>query len=289
MEQENISGMIEERFEALSPRLREAARFVIDNPEMVALNSMRTVAARARVHPTTMLRLARELGFSSYDPFRNRFRDWLAQRGGASWSGRAQTLRAQSRGSESAALVHDVVAHEHSNLQKTFATDLARHLEEATVLIERSRTVYILGLRSLFPVAFYLNYVCRMVTDKTVLMTALAGTFADELRYVGEDDTLIVFSYRPYAADAIKAVDLAKERGARLVSITDSRVSPVVAPADVSVIVSNDTPSLFPTILPAFAVAEALAALVVSRSDEETIARIASSEELLDRFNVYSK
>lgn len=54
-----------------------------------------------------------------------------------------------------------------------------------------------------------------------------------------------------------------------------------------SIIVSNTSKSLFPTMLPAFAVAQTLATMLVAESGDETLAEIARSQEQLNRFGVY--
>jgi hypothetical protein len=48
-----VARLIEKRFPSLSPQLREAARFALDHPQDVALESMRSAAAKARVHPNS--------------------------------------------------------------------------------------------------------------------------------------------------------------------------------------------------------------------------------------------
>lgn len=282
-----IDKLVEKRFGALSPKLREAARFVIDRPEEIAMNSMRTAAVMASVHPSTMLRLARELGFDSYEPFRDEFRTWLANRGAVSWAGRAQTLRGHQADSKKERLVEEIVQQEAFNLRNTFEPQAVRMIVEARSLFIEARNIYVLGLRSLFPVAFYLHYVCRIFTDKTILMTGLGGTFADELRTVDERDAMIVFSYRPYARDTLKAVKFAQSRGARIIAVTDSKVSPIATRAGVAITVLNTTSSLFPSIGPAFAVAQALVSLLVAESGEDTMAKIARSEQQLAEFGVY--
>lgn len=122
---------------------------------------------------------------------------------------------------------------------------------------------------------------------KTVLLTGTGGTFADDLRRVEKGDAVVAFSYHPYARDSVKAVTFAQKKGARVIAVTDSRVSPIMAPAKVGIVVSNQTPSLFPTILPAFAVAQALAALIIQESGEETMANLAKTESQLAAFGVY--
>jgi len=282
----NALELLRSRLLSLSPRQREAARFVIDNPEQIALHSMRTIATRAGVHPNVMIRLARELGFESYAPFRQQFRNWIVAKGPTNWVGRAQDLR-QQLGSPRTDLVGAYIQQEVDNLNATFERGIVVRLNEAAALIAESRQVYVLGLRSLFSVGFYFHYVCRMFMRKSVLLTGTGGTFADDLRNVDRSDVMIAFSYQPYAHDTVKAVDFARERGARTIVVTDSKDSPVVSKEGVTIIVSNTAKLLFPSMLPAFAVAQMLATLLVAEGSEETLAEIARSEAQLNRFGVY--
>ena len=48
----------------LPPRLQRAARFIIENPDQIAVRSMREIARRAGVAPATMVRLARAIDFA---------------------------------------------------------------------------------------------------------------------------------------------------------------------------------------------------------------------------------
>ena len=98
---------------------------------------------------------------------------------------------------------------------------------------------------------------------------------------------LLAFSYHPYARDTVKAVEFARSKGAQIVSVTDSRVSPIVGDGAISLIVNTTSKSLFPTVLPAFAIAQVLATLLVSAGDNETLLEISRSQEQLDNFGVY--
>jgi len=282
----NVLKLLEDRFADLSPQMRRAARYIIDHPEDVALNSMRALAARAGVGPNVMLRLARELEFDSYEPFRQHFQNWILSKSPGSWKGRAETLR-QAPTDEAFAFVSSYIEQETENLRETFTSALTEQLEEAAGMISQARRVYVLGLRSLFSISFYLNYVCRLFMNKTILMTGIGGTFADELRDVTEEDVLVALSYQPYAQDTVKAVAFAREKGARIVTITDSKVSPVIGPNGVNMIVSTSANSLFPTLVPTLAAVQILATLMVSKSDDNTLAEIERSEQQLGRFGVY--
>ncbi|BBI48737.1 hypothetical protein HORIV_11580 [Vreelandella olivaria] len=58
------------QYDAMSAQLQQAARYVLEHPEEVALVSMREVARYADVQPATMTRLAKYLGLPGYDELR---------------------------------------------------------------------------------------------------------------------------------------------------------------------------------------------------------------------------
>lgn len=284
---ESVVTVLERRFADLSPQLRKAARYVIDNPDDIALHSMRAVAKRADVQHNVMLRLAREIGFESYDAFRDGFRDLVVRGSKSDWLDRAKSLRQTFPSGPSGRLVAEYLNQEMDNLQRSFGPDVVEKLDRAVALLNEARSVYVVGLRSLFPVAFYFHYVCRLFTSKSVLLTGTGGTFADDLRRIGEEDALVVFSYQPYAKDAVMAVEFARSRGARVLAVTDSKVSPVITKSGLNFAIANSSASLFPTVLPALAIAQVLATLLVSAGDEELLAAVERSQKQLNSFGVY--
>jgi DNA-binding MurR/RpiR family transcriptional regulator len=283
---EDVDELIERRFGDLSRRLQQAARYIVDNPLEVALSSMRAVATRAHVDPSSMVRLAQELGFAGYDDLRDRYRRKLLVDEGA-WSGRARHLQTRKKLSSGIGLVEEILKQDQINLRTTFSAETTAALEQSKRLVAGARSVFVVGLRSLYPIAFYFHYACRLFNAKTVLLTGTGGTFADDLRLAQREDVMLVFSYRPYARDAVSAVDFMKGQGAKVIAVTDSRVSPIANKADVAIVVSSKSVSLLPSILPFLAIAQALATLMVSDGGDDAIRKISRSEEQLQSFRVY--
>lgn len=277
---------LKSQFDNLSPRLRDAARFLLDRPREVALYSMREAAARAGVHPTSMLRLARELGFDGYEALRDQFRAWVNNGDPMPWSTRAGKVRKHSAQFE---LLDNLMRQEATNISGMASSAFYKQIVDSVLLMRKARHIYIVGMRSLYPVAFYLSYGCRMFMSNVTLVSGPGGTFADELRTIGKEDLLIALSYDPYSRDTVAAVDFAADRGARVISITDSVVSAISKEGHTTIVVPNETPSLFHSVLPPLAVAESMIALLLAESHEETLAELKRSEDQLGAFGVYSR
>ncbi|OZI29620.1 MurR/RpiR family transcriptional regulator [Bordetella genomosp. 7] len=288
MNKSAVDKLIEKQYDALPPTLQRAARYVIDNPQAIALHSMRTAAAEAGLQSSAMHRLARHLGFDGYEALRTVYRNWLAN-GAGSFSQRATALQQRGARDKTESLVRELVHADSGNLQSLLDPAGLDAIRAAADVLAGARHIYVAGLRSLFPAAFYFNYACGLFKHNTTLLSGIAGTFADDLRRAGPDDALLVFSYEPYARDAVSAVRFARGRGLRVVSVTDSVVSPIAARAAALIVVANATPSLFPSVVPALSVAQTLVALLVARGGRASLQEIEESEVQLRKFAVYLK
>jgi DNA-binding MurR/RpiR family transcriptional regulator len=59
----------------MTPELRKAAAYVLDNPQDVGVSSIREIAEAARVKPNTFVRMARPWASTGYEDFREPFRE----------------------------------------------------------------------------------------------------------------------------------------------------------------------------------------------------------------------
>jgi DNA-binding MurR/RpiR family transcriptional regulator len=283
-----VEKLITRRYRSLPPKLKIAARYVLDSPKEVAIQSMRTVAHNAKLQPAAMLRLARALGFEGYEQLRALYVSWLSAGDSTSVS-RANSLRQKRarRGPEK--LLSNIYNREVGILDRTLGATNAAAFEGAAKILHAARRIYILGLRSLFPAAYYLDYTCRLITDKSILMTGIGGTVADELRRATQQDAIVAFSFEPYTQLSVDIVRYAAERGVKIVAVTDSVVSPIAEHASARLLAPSAGTSLFPSILPAMVVAHALASLLIAAGGAAALGEIGKTEAQLRRLGVHSR
>ncbi|WP_332053562.1 MurR/RpiR family transcriptional regulator [Reyranella sp.] len=281
-----FNAELKAQFGALSPQLQEAARWVIDHPDDVALLSLREQARRSGVTPVTLTRLAQRFELKGYDDLRRLYADAVRERP-ESFRGRAQELLARHGSSGDAALAQDIFAALARHLQALSGREAVGRLVAAAEVIAAADHVFCLGQRSTFAVAFIFHYVRSLFGSKSVLVDSPGGTGRDALRTIGRKDVLLAVTADPYVRETVETARYVKARGARVVAITDSDLSPLAAVADRVVLIGTESPSFFHTMTPAFAAVECLAALVAARRGKETLSALAESEQQLAAFNTY--
>lgn len=273
-------------YPGLSPQLRQAAKYVLDTPAEIAMKSMRGVAAAAGVGPSTMLRLAKQLGFPSYDAFRLPFQEAMRS-GGGTFADRAEWLQSLEGSAREGKVLSAMVGAALSNVENAFAGVDAETLSRAADLLRQGRKIFAFSGGALRPVAEYFYSVCRLALPGAVLVSPVEGAPIDDFIHAGPEDTLLVISCEPYAEATVRGANFARERGVRIVAVTDSRASPVAQSADVLILVPTDSPQFFPSQVAVVALLEALMALIVLRSDASSVARIDEIERLRIAQGVY--
>ncbi|WP_395677605.1 MurR/RpiR family transcriptional regulator [Inquilinus sp.] len=286
MSLDDINSRIDAAFEAYPKQLRVAARYVRENPEKVALHSLRQVSDLADVHPSSLMRLVRELGFERYNEFRDPFRQWLSTQSNSMRS-RVEGLSAKGKRGQLDETVADVFARELSDVQATAAAIRTADLVAAADIMIGARRVFILGLRSLHSAAYFLDYSLKMYSANSVLVEGRGGSLGDEVRDAGPGDAVVVLSHRSYSRDTLRIARFAKDAGAKVISIVDSPLAPTVAFSDVKLVLTASPSALLSSVVSTLSVVQALVAVIILKIGDEIADAMKRNEGFYRDFDTF--
>ena len=286
--QEEVIERLLENFEDLPGQLQLCARYIIDHPHEVGLQSMRTLATNAEVQPNSFVRLARQLGFDGYESMRERFRDFV--RGGIGSSpDRVRWLQQMDREGGSTAVFGSMAEACLQNTEKMFAQQSVEDLERAVDMMINARRVFVLGLGLAYPLAYNFWYVARMGFDHFVLTPQHGSLPSDDLIRMGESDCLLAMTFQPYRRDTLAAVQRAKKTGAKIIGVTDSSAAELCREADLGLVSPTHTPQFFHSNSAVTALLESLCALLVVRGGEAASAAVEAFHSARWEENIYDE
>ena len=234
---ESLRSEIASQYNELSPRLKQVASYVLDNPNDIAIETLAVIARRCDVQPSTIVRFAKVFGYKGASDMQRLFRDEiLTSAPSPSYSERIRQFRERAdtvdwlmpynvmrEFSES-----NIIALEHL-IKAVREQDLDRSIE----LMQNAHTIYLAGVRRAFPVAAYLAYSLSHVEKRAFLLDGVAGMTSEQSGMIEPEDLVIAISFNPYASETLGVVERASENGTPLIVISDSRLSPVARNADV--------------------------------------------------------
>jgi DNA-binding MurR/RpiR family transcriptional regulator len=148
--------------------------------------------------------------------------------------------------------------------------------------------VHVAGFRSCYPVAFGLLYGYRLFRPSVSLISGEAGTLEMQLRGIEKKHAVVVVSFAPYSVEAVRVAQAAIERGAKLITLTDSAVSPIALNADHTLIFAHESPSFFPSLVAASALAEMLVAHLLALEGKDAVAHLEQAEAALHAHGAYA-
>ena len=224
----SLQEAIQQHYPDLSKRLKQLARYLLDNPDRIVLCTVAELSSEADVPPSTVIRFANALGYSGFSEMRRAVRSQLHYTG--SYAERVQQVTAAE--SNSGNFISDVVQASCASLQSMEANLQESDLLRAVNMIQQADTVYIMGVRRAHPVATYLAYGLWQLDRRCVLMGSKGGLHQEEATGIRRTDLVILVSYYPYGEETLWMHEHARLRGARVITITDNEVSPLAQDAD---------------------------------------------------------
>ncbi|MGE6917711.1 MurR/RpiR family transcriptional regulator [Achromobacter kerstersii] len=243
------------------------------------LESATALAKRVGTSASTVVRLLAKLGYDSYPQAQMEARSEVTARL-ASPGERADAVGADNLSAR--ACLHNALLHDQHNLQETFASiDVAAFEAAVRVLTQRKARVHVLGLRQAAPLASHAALYLNLCLPSVRHMGGASPMFLeDELLWVDNNDVLLAFTFRRYSIATANAVKVFRERGGKVLLVTDAASAPAAASAHHVLIARCSSASPFDSYTAAFSVCNALLAAVAQRRKKELGAALERGEDL---------
>jgi DNA-binding MurR/RpiR family transcriptional regulator len=222
-----------DRYDGLSKRLQQIARYVLDEPNSVALETLTVIAERCGVQPSAVVRFAQSFGFSGATQMQRLFRDGLISNNAAlGYSERVRRFNESlDEGAQGHSLIGEFVRGNLLALQNLEQTVNESDMRAAVKLVAKADTVFVVGFRRAFPVSSYLAYSLQQLGKKVLFIDGVAGLARQQAKTITSRDLLIAVSFKPYSQETVELVEIAVGNSAPVLSISDSMVSPIARTA----------------------------------------------------------
>jgi DNA-binding MurR/RpiR family transcriptional regulator len=243
----------------LSPGQMRVARFFLSQPRAASELAAVRIGHEVGVSESTVVRLALRLGYPGFPELQQAVQVTLKPEPGMGGSPRADSP------SGSPTMAARSVAADSRNLSEIAGRLDAGDIARAVQLLAGARTIYVVGFRTSFSLAYLASFLIQQVHPQTRLMDDSGGSLVNSVAAMEPGDALIAFAFPRYVRKTVQVVDYAIAHGMRTISVTDSFLSPI-ATADVVFSVPHEAPSFFNSNIGATVVINALVAEYAERT-----------------------
>ena len=256
-----LSVYITERFDEFSRSQKDVARYIVDHLDEAAFQTAEELARRANTSSSTVVRFSQALGFEGYPELQQAaIEEYRSRAPGEAGEGTGAPLFDFDHSEFEASLAAD-----HSNVEETVRNLTREQVEACVSALASANRVMIVGMDQLAFFASYLRHLLALLDIRAEVVASPRQDSITRLSRVDEDSLVIAFSAGRAHPIVVRALKLARHRGASTMSITDATLSDVGEHSDLTLYYSSNGPSFTRSNTSLLAIVQALAHGVYAR------------------------
>ncbi len=237
------------------------------------------------VSESTVVRFAVTLGYKGYPEFQKALEEMAMSKLNS-----IQRMEVTyGKGTKSDEEVLESVLHSDSDKIKETLRDInADSFVKAVDMLLSANKIYIIGIRSCEPLASFFSFYLNLILDNVVLInTNNPSEIFEKMIRIGEGDVIFGISFPRYSVRTLKALEFAKNRGADVISLTDSDNSPMAIYSSCNLLAKSDMASFVDSLVAPLSVVNALIVALSMRKDKEVKETLSLLENIWDEYQVY--
>lgn len=267
----------------LTKSQQKIAEYFIQNPEQVGMSSSMEAAKAIGVSDASITRFARAIGYEGFTDLKNDIYSSLANQatGGANSLSLAERFEANRTrfGGDSPETYMKVIQYD---LERTFRQNGDQQFRQAAELLRRAGHRYVIGFRGCLGVASQCAWLLRFLLDHIIHICDEGPGGIGSLQDVGPGDCVLLFSLSRFYQSDLRLGRLAKRRGASLVLVSNSVLSPLAELADVLLLAETKHVSFFNSTMAVNMVSEYLVTCLAQSLPEDYRRRASERDELTE-------
>ncbi len=274
---------IQQSFQRLSKGQRLIAQYIMDNYDKAAFMTAAKLGEKVGVSESTVVRFANVLDFEGYPQMQKVLQEMLRTR-----LTTVQRIELTSEYDGEESILKRVLKADMDNIRVTMSDADIKVFDDAVKSITEAKHIYIVALRSSRALADFLGFYLNLIRGNVHIVTHSISDIFEILFRVNKDDLVIGIGFPRYSSKTIEALDYAKSKGAKILAITDSLLSPLASYADFTLIAKSNMEAFVDSLVAPLSLLNALIVGVGIKEKVKLSTSFATLEEIWDKYKVYS-
>lgn len=279
----DLMRLIQSKYIRLSKGQKLIAEYILKNYDKAAFMTAAKLGVAVGVSESTVVRFASEVGFSGYPKLQKALQELIKNK-----LTTVQRLELRNDYFTDGDALKGVLKADMENIRATLEKINQNTFQDVVKSIFEAKRIYIIGLRSSTAIAEFLGFYLNIILQNIKVVSYGISDVFEQMINVGEGDLVIGIGFPRYAAKTIDALEFSRDRGAKVVALTDGLLSPLATKADYTLIAQSNMASFVDSLVAPLSVINALIIAVGMREKENISDVFANLEEIWQNYNVYS-
>lgn len=264
---------------------KKIAQFVLEHGEKAAYMTALSLGNAVGVSESTVVRFAEKLGFEGYPEFQKALQELMKSKLTS-----VQRIELSASRINEKEVLKSILLSDMEKIKQTLDQIDENVFNQVVNEIISAKRIYIIGIRSSAALADFLGFYLNMILDnvKVITTSGISDIFEQVFR-ITQDDIIIGISFPRYSKRTLKVLQYAKKQNAKVISLTDSKISPLCKYSDYVLICRSDMVSFADSLVAPLSVINALIVATGLCKKDEIAKTLEKLEEIWDEFQVYEK
>ncbi len=280
---QDLMKLIQMKFPRMSKGQKLIAEYILKHYDKAAFMTASKLGITVGVSESTVVRFANELGFSGYPKLQKALQDLIKSKLTS-----VQRIEISSDYISEENVLKSVLKADMENIRATLEKINSSTFDDVVEAVYKAKRIYIVGFRSSQALANFLAFYLNLILDNVRLVSTEVSDIFEQLLRVGEGDVVIGIGFPRYSARTVEALSFAKSKGAEVVAVTDSLLSPLASNADYTLITQSNMASFVDSLVAPLSVINALVIAVGLREKDRISETFNNLEKIWEDYNVYT-
>jgi DNA-binding MurR/RpiR family transcriptional regulator len=227
---ESLRSRIANLVDTLSPKQKKIARFILDDPYFTSFASANELGEKNNTTAATVVRFSQTLGYKGYSHLQDTLRSELPNY----MTTIARLRKRMSEKTLPTSNIQQVFYTDIKNIERTASNVSEKNLDAALETIIKSKRIWVIGAGLSYAPAVFLTHSLKVRGFNSLAIQGEGLQAAVDISRIQPDDLMIAIDLWRYVRMTVNAVKQAKKKGAQVIAITDSIVSPLAQMADIA-------------------------------------------------------
>lgn len=289
-QRKNLSGQdsnIMERIQAKYPKFSKSQRIIADfitfHYDKAAFMTASKLGEQVNISESTVVRFANALGYNGYPKLQKALQELIKTK-----LTTVQRLELSNHQITQDTIIRDVIKSDIENIQATLEELDKEEFFRIVKAIYAARKIYVVGFRTSTILTELLGYYLNLILDNVTVVNYGISDIFEQLIRVSSEDIVIGISFPRYSRKTPEILEFLKGKGAKIVAITDSELSPLIEYCDYKLIAKSNMVSFVDSLVAPLSLINALI-ISIARSGKEDITNIFEDlEDIWEKYDIYT-
>ena len=278
----DLMRVIQSKFTRLSKGQKMIADFILKHYDKAAFMTAAKLGQNVGVSESTVVRFAIELGYEGSPELQKSLQELVKTKLTA-----VQRLELTNDLVDEENALKSVLKADMENIRTTMEKVNQRTFDAFVDTIVEGKKVYIIGLRSSSALSEFLGFYLNLILNNVEVLHHGMSDIYEQLLHLGEGDVVIGIGFPRYSIKTVQVLKFARGRGAKIISLTDSLLSPLASVSDLTVIAQSNMASFVDSLVAPMSIINAIIISVGLKRRQSVTEAFSKLEEIWEENKVF--